>query len=70
MSTHKIYSAWQRRREVPQVKLQGLWLAAAGLRIGSEIRVTVEPGRLVIETPERRTAPVAVPTSTPDQLAA
>lgn len=49
MSTHKIYSIWQRRREVPQIKLQGRWLENAGLGIGSALRVRVEHGRVIIE---------------------
>ncbi|WP_395753341.1 SymE family type I addiction module toxin [Prosthecobacter sp.] len=48
MHSRKVYSAWQRRRSVPQIKLQGQWLAAAGLSIGAPIRVQVEHGRLII----------------------
>ncbi|WP_395736295.1 SymE family type I addiction module toxin [Prosthecobacter sp.] len=48
MSTRKVYSAWQRKHAVPQIKLQGRWLDAAGLTIGAAIRVQVEHGRLVI----------------------
>lgn len=51
MNTRKVYSAWQRTREVPQIKLQGRWLAAAGIHIGAAFRVQVEHGRLVI-TPQ------------------
>lgn len=64
----KVYSAWQCRREVPQIKLQGRWLAAAGLEIGSEIRVTVEHGRVIVEL-ARAAQVLAFPQPTP-QLAA
>lgn len=47
--THKVYSAWQGRGSVPQIKLQGQWLAAAGLPIGAQIRVRIDAGRLIIE---------------------
>ncbi len=48
MKLHKVYSSWQRTREVPQIKLQGRWLTAAGIQIGAPIRVQFENGRLVI----------------------
>jgi type I toxin-antitoxin system toxin SymE len=50
MNTRKVYSAWQRKTSVPQIKLQGRWLHAAGLSIGAPIHVQVEQGRLVITT--------------------
>lgn len=53
MRTHKVYSTWQRRREVPQIKLQGQWLQAAGIQIGHALRVRVEGPRLVIESLEQ-----------------
>lgn len=56
MSTHKVYSTWQRRREVPQIKLQGQWLHAAGIQIGHALRVRVEGSRLVIEPVEKPAA--------------
>ena len=56
MRTHKVYSTWQRRRAVPQIKLQGQWLNAAGIQIGHALRVHVEGSRLVIE-PLPPTAP-------------
>ncbi len=48
MKTRKVYSTWQRKREVPQIKVQGVWLAAAGIQIGTPIRVHLENGRLII----------------------
>lgn len=55
MKTRKVYSSWQRTREVPQIKLQGRWLTAAGIQIGAAIRVQLENGRLVI-TPQHAAA--------------
>lgn len=34
---------------VPYVRMQGKWLARAGFAIGSAVRVSVTPGRLVLE---------------------
>lgn len=48
MKTNKVYSSWQRTQEVPQIKLQGRWLAAAGIQIGTPIRIHLENGRLII----------------------
>lgn len=69
MRTRKVYSAWQRRREVPQLKLQGHWLLAAGLQIGREIRVIVEDGRLIIE-PATQAQVLAFPQINPQLEAA
>ena len=33
----------------PFLRLQGRWLDAAGFAIGANVRVQVEPGRLVLE---------------------
>lgn len=56
MKTHTVYSTWQRRREVPQIKLQGLWLQAAGIQIGDALRIRIEGSRLVIETQAKPSA--------------
>lgn len=70
MSTHKVYSVQQRRREVPQIKLQGGRLAAAGFNIGRGIRIHIERGRIIIEPAEAAAARVlAMPHHNP-QLAA
>jgi hypothetical protein len=34
---------------MPFLRLQGRWLDAAGFAIGANVRVQVEPGRLVLE---------------------
>lgn len=71
MSTHKVYSTWQRRREVPQIKMQGAWLEAAGLAVGSALRVRVEHGRLIIEAAESEASRVvAFPALRPNITAA
>ncbi len=71
MKTHKVYSAWQRRREVPQIKIQGEWLEAAGLVIGAALRIRIDAGQLIIEcaepTPSRV---VAFPQCHPQPIAA
>ena len=45
-------------RETPTITLKGLWLEAAGFRIGDYISVSCENGRLVI-TPDAERAKVA-----------
>jgi hypothetical protein len=37
------------KSQVPLVLLSGVWLGEAGFRVGCEVRVKVERGRLVIE---------------------
>ena len=41
----------------PFLRLQGRWLDRAGFAVGSDVRVQVEPGRLVLEVmdPKRET---------------
>jgi toxic protein SymE len=46
---------WSKRKKdryVPFVRLSGDWLEQVGFPIGRQIRVTVEPGRLVLEAME------------------
>jgi Toxin SymE, type I toxin-antitoxin system len=49
---------------VPFLRMSGWWLADAGFEAGTNIRVTVEPGRLVIEAapPEFISRPVVLQT--------
>lgn len=37
--------------QVPFLRVQGKWLAAAGFQVGDRVRVEVQPGRLIV-TPE------------------
>ena len=37
---------------VPFLRLQGRWLDRAGFAVGADVRVQVEPGRLVVEVIE------------------
>jgi len=41
----------------PFLRLQGRWLDRAGFAVGADVRVQVEPGRLVLEVmdPQRET---------------
>jgi toxic protein SymE len=42
---------------MPFLRLQGRWLGRAGFDVGADVRVQVEPGRLVLEVidPQRET---------------
>ena len=40
---------------MPFLRLQGCWLDRAGFAIGADVRVQVEPGRLVLEVIEPQT---------------
>lgn len=47
-------SVWssQRERATPYLRLSGAWLGGVGFAIGSKVRVSAEPGRLVLELAE------------------
>ena len=48
------HRAWSGRREraTPYLRLSGAWLGAVGFAIGSKVRVSTAPGRLVLELAE------------------
>lgn len=70
MSTHKVYSTWQRRREVPQIKIQGRWLEDAGIQIGAALRIRAEGSRLIIEPTEETSKVICFPQIQPSIAAA
>jgi Toxin SymE, type I toxin-antitoxin system len=39
----------RRPAPMPFLRLQGRWLDRAGFAVGADVRVQVEPGRLVVE---------------------
>lgn len=46
---------YTRLSPMPFLRLQGRWLDAAGFAIGVNVRVQVEPGRLVLEVIDPQT---------------
>ena len=42
---------------IPYLRLRGRWLERAGFAVGSTVRVSVEPRRLVIEVIEKEASP-------------
>lgn len=38
-----------RGKELPMIRLRGLWLSTAGFPCGAQVGVAVSPGRLVLE---------------------
>ena len=51
--TFTIGAVWTGSRLSPMLRLRGAWLAAAGFGRGARVRVTVEPGRLVVTVEPR-----------------
>ena len=54
MKKQKVYSVWQHRRVVPQIKMQWQWLAAAGLSILTRIWIRRRGRKLIIQAEEKR----------------
>jgi Toxin SymE, type I toxin-antitoxin system len=51
MQRYQPRAMWRGRptqREVPLLRLAGEWLAAAGFRVGGQVRIVVQRGQLVL----------------------
>ena len=49
----KVYSSYRTGKEVPELRLRGLWLEKLGFHIGDYIRITTHEKLLIIE-PEKK----------------